>query len=85
VLLWIWIAVVVLALIILGIAIGSVVGRLGGLRRAAVKLQRRQEEAMRLRAGATELERSVLGLQQRAEVMQGRVESIQAGLGRADR
>ena len=84
-LLWVWIAVVVVALIVMGIAVGSVVSRLGGLRRAAVKLQRRQEEAMKLQAGAAELERSVLGLQERAERMQGQVATIQTGLGRGDR
>ena len=84
-LLWVWIAVVVIALIIMGSAVVSLLGRLSGLRRAAVRLQRRQEEALKLQEGAAVLERSVLGLQERAEIMQGRIETIQAGLGRDDR
>jgi len=85
VLLWVWIAVVVIALIIMGSAVVALLGRLSGLRRAALRLQRRQEEAMKLQAGAAVLEQSVLGLQERAEIMQDRIETIQAGLGRDDR
>jgi hypothetical protein len=85
VLIWVWVAVVVVGLIILGSAIMSVVGRLSGLRRAAVKLQRRQQEALKLQEGAAVLEQTVLGLQRRAEVMQDRVAVIQAGLGSGDR
>lgn len=84
-LLWVWIAVVVIALIIMGSAVVALLGRLSGLRRAALRLQRRQEEAMKLQAGAAVLEQSVLGLQERAEIMQDRIETIQAGLGRDDR
>ena len=84
-LIWVWVAVVVVGLIILGSAIMSVVGRLSGLRRAAVKLQRRQQEALKLQEGAAVLEQTVLGLQRRAEVMQDRVAVIQAGLGSGDR
>jgi len=57
---------------------------LSGLRRAAVKLQRRQQEALKLQEGAAVLEQTVLGLQRRAEVMQDRVAVIQAGLGSGD-
>ena len=64
-LLWIWIAVVVLALIILGAAAAPLPGKLGGLRRAAMRLQRRQAEAMRLLPAAADLEQRVLGLQER--------------------
>jgi hypothetical protein len=85
VLLWVWIAVVVVALIILGSAIMSVAGRLAGLQRAAGRLRRRQQEAMKLEQGAAVLEQSVLGLRERAEVTQERVASIQAGLGKGDR
>ncbi|XVV17715.1 hypothetical protein ACQP2X_29190 [Actinoplanes sp. CA-131856] len=59
---WIWIAVVVVALVILGVAGGRLLGPLGGLRRAVVKLQRRQAE--------------VLELQKQAEALQQRVESL---------
>ena len=84
-LIWVWVAVVVLALIIMGTAVMSVLGRLSELDRAARKLQARQAEAMKLQEGAAVLERSVLAVQERAEVMQERVESIQAGLGKGDR
>jgi len=84
VLIWVWVAVVVVALIIMGSAIMSVLGRLSGLERAARKLQARQAEAMRLQEGAVVLERSVLAVQERAELMQERVEAIQAGLGSGD-
>jgi hypothetical protein len=40
---------------------------------------------MKLQEGAAVLERSVLAVQERAELMQERVESIQAGLGKGDR
>ena len=83
-LIWVWVAVVVVALIIMGSAIMSVLGRLSGLERAARKLQARQAEAMRLQEGAVVLERSVLAVQERAELMQERVEAIQAGLGSGD-
>jgi len=85
VLIWVWVAVVVLALIIMGTAVMSVLGRLSELDRAARKLQARQAEAMKLQEGAAVLERSVLAVQERAELMQERVESIQAGLGKGDR
>jgi beta-lactamase regulating signal transducer with metallopeptidase domain len=70
VLLWIWIAVVVIALVILIVAGARLFGRLGGLQRAAVKLQRRQAEAMKLQEAAGELEQTLLGVQQRAEALQ---------------
>jgi heme exporter protein D len=83
--LWIWLAVVVVCLVILGSAALSLLGRLSVLQHAAVRLQRRQEEAAKLQEGVAELERSALALQQRAEVTQGRIVTIQAGLGTGDR
>ncbi|MDT5033298.1 MAG: hypothetical protein QOC94_3469 [Actinoplanes sp.] len=83
--LWIWLAVVVVCLVILGSAALSLLGRLSVLQHAAVRLQRRQEEAAKLQEGVAELERSALALQQRAEVTQGRIATIQAGLGTGDR
>jgi type II secretory pathway pseudopilin PulG len=83
--LWVWIAVVVVALIIMGSAALSLLGRLSGLQHAAVRLQRRQQEAMKLQEGAAVLEQSVLALHERAEITQGRLATIQAGLGRDDR
>ena len=79
---WVWIAVVAIALIVLVVAAVRLLGRLSELRRAAGKLQRRQEEAMRLQAGAAVLEQTVLGLRQRAEQAQEQVEQIKAGLGK---
>ncbi|MDT4994288.1 MAG: hypothetical protein QOH97_4180 [Actinoplanes sp.] len=83
--LWVWLAVVVVSLIILGSAALSLLGRLSVLQHAAVRLQRRQQEAAKLQEGAAVLERSVLALQQRAEVTQGRIATIQAALGKDDR
>jgi hypothetical protein len=65
VLMWIWIAVGVLALVILATAGGRLLGRLGALRRAADRLQQRQAEAMRLQQEAAVLKQSVAALQER--------------------
>ena len=78
---WIVIAAVVLGLIILVAVALPVVGRLSGLRRAMARLQRRQEDATKLQAGAQMLEQTLLGLQQRAETMQDRIALIKAGHG----
>ena len=78
---WIVIAAVVAGLIILVAVSLPVVGRLAGLRRAAVRLQRRQEEAMRLQEGTQVLEQSLQGLQRRTETMQERLAGIKAGRG----
>jgi hypothetical protein len=78
---WIVIAVVVLALVVLVAVTIPVVGRLSGLQRAMLRLQRRQEEAMKLQEGAAELEQTMLGLQRRAETMQERLAIITAGRG----
>jgi hypothetical protein len=83
--LWVWIAVVVVSLIILGSAGLSLLGRLSVFQHAAVRLQRRQEEAMKLQEGAAVLEQTALALQERAEVMQGKLATIQAGLGKDTR
>jgi hypothetical protein len=81
---WIVIAAVVLGLIILVAIALPVVGRLSGLRRAMTRLQRRQEEATKLQAGPQMLEQTLLGLQQRAKVMQERIALIKAGHGVGD-
>ena len=83
--LWVWIAVVVIGLVVLGSAALSLLGRLSVLQHAAVRLQRRQAEATQLQEGAAVLEQSVLGLQQRAEVMQEKIAVIQAARGKGDR
>jgi hypothetical protein len=79
---WIVIGVVGLSLVLLVAVTVPVVGRLSGLRRAMLRLQRRQEEAMRLQQGAAELERTLLGLERRAETMQERLAVVQAGRGK---
>ncbi|MEU8243746.1 hypothetical protein AB0C07_36300 [Actinoplanes missouriensis] len=79
---WVWIAVGAIALIVLVFAATRLLGRLPDLRRAAVKLQRRQEEAMRLQVAGEELQRTVLVVQQKAERAQDAVTQIKANLGR---
>lgn len=78
---WIVIAAVVAGLIILVAVTLPVVGRLSALRRAAVKLQRRQSEAVALQAELTRLEQTVLQVQKRAETMQEGIAVIKAGRG----
>ncbi len=68
--LWIWIAVVVVAVIIMGAAGFRLLGKLDGLRRAAVRLQRRQADAAKLQENALVLQETVVDVQQRAELMQ---------------
>ncbi|WP_250035507.1 hypothetical protein [Paractinoplanes maris] len=67
---WIWIAVVVLAVIILGALGVRLLGRLDGLRRAAVRLQRRQADAAKLQQSALVLQETVAEVQKRAELIQ---------------
>ncbi|HEU4348547.1 MAG TPA: hypothetical protein VFR35_12255 [Actinoplanes sp.] len=78
---WIVIAAVVAGLIILLAVALPVAGRLANLRRAVTRLQRRQQEAMRLQAGAAEVEQTLQGVQQRAGTMQERLAIIRAGRG----
>jgi flagellar biosynthesis/type III secretory pathway M-ring protein FliF/YscJ len=79
---WIWIAAVVFALIVLAFAVVPLLGRLAGLQRAAVKLRRRQAEAMKLQEGAAVLEQTLLGVQQRADTLQERLAAISPGADR---
>jgi hypothetical protein len=58
-LLWVWIAVVVIALVILIAAAVPLLGRLGGLRRAVVKVRRRQAEAVALQEKLLVLQETV--------------------------
>jgi hypothetical protein len=81
-LLWVWIAVVVAGVLILAFSAAPLLGRLGGLRRALVKLQRRQTEAAKLQEKAAVLERTVAEVQQRAELVRGRIAAIAPGSGR---
>ncbi|TDO31287.1 hypothetical protein [Paractinoplanes brasiliensis] len=73
---WIWIAVVVVALIIL-LAVGvRLAGRLDGLGRAALRLRKRQAEAAKLQESAAELQVTVLAVQQRAELAQEHIAAL---------
>ena len=78
---WIVVAAVVVGMIVLVAAVAPVLGRLSGLRRAVTRLQRRLADAMRLRAAAAELERSLVALQERADEVQRRVAVIKAARG----
>jgi hypothetical protein len=78
---WIVVAAVVVGVIVLVAAVAPVLGRLSGLRRAVTRLQRRQADAMRLRAAAAELEGSLVALQERADEAQRRVAVIKAARG----
>jgi hypothetical protein len=78
---WIVVAAVVVGMIVLVAAVAPVLGRLSGLRRAVTKLQRRQADAMRLRAAGVELERSLVALQERADEAQRRLAVIKAARG----
>jgi hypothetical protein len=69
---WIWIAVVVLALIILGVAGVKLFGRLDGLRRAAARLQRRQEDAAKLQVAVAALQETVEAVQQQVAALEPR-------------
>jgi type II secretory pathway component PulJ len=79
--LWIVIAVVVLALVILGAAVLAVLGRLSALDRAMRRLMLRREQAEKLQAGAAVLERTLAGLQERAAIAEEQVAIIKAGRG----
>jgi large-conductance mechanosensitive channel len=81
---WIVLGVVLLALVILAASVFAVLDRLNGLERAARRLQRRQTEAMKLQQDAVVLEETVVGLQRRAETMQGQLAVIKAGHGSPD-
>ena len=81
---WIVIALVVLAVFVLVLAVAPLLGRLTGLRRAARRLQLRQEQGLRLQQQADVLQSSIAALQQRAELAAQQLEVIRAGRGHAD-
>jgi hypothetical protein len=76
---WIWIGAGVLGLIVLLAAAVPLVGKLGELRRAVARVQKRQSEAEALQAHAQQLEQTLLALQGRTETMQERIALIKAG------
>lgn len=65
---WIWIAVAVVAVVVMGAVGVRLLGRLDGLRRAALRLQKRQADAARLQQDVLVLQETVLEVQKRAEV-----------------
>lgn len=64
-LLWIWIAVAVIALVILAVAGLRLLRRLGGLGRAVARLRHRQEEAVRLQEKLLVLQQTVAQVEAR--------------------
>ncbi len=82
---WIVVAVCVVALLVLGLAVQPVLGRLGALREAAVGLLDRQQDALALQARAETLTATVQALQQRAELASEQVAVIKAARGRHER
>ncbi|MEN3613024.1 hypothetical protein [Plantactinospora sp. ZYX-F-223] len=70
---WIVLAAVLVGLLVLGLAVRRVLTRLPRLHRAALGLQRRQEQA-------EDLQRVALAVQDRAEAMQQQVETLQQRL-----
>ncbi|MEU6205206.1 hypothetical protein ABZ814_16675 [Micromonospora musae] len=75
---WIVLAVVLATLVLLALAVRGVLARLPGLRRAAVKLQRRQDEALELAGAAQTLQERSEALQRQLAVTQRRMELIKA-------
>jgi hypothetical protein len=70
--LWVWIAVVVVALVILLSATVPLFGRLGRLDRAVARLRIRQEAAQGLQARAEELQQTVAAVQERVAAVSAR-------------
>ncbi|MEU6077290.1 hypothetical protein [Micromonospora sp. NPDC047074] len=78
---WIVLAVVLFALVVLGLAVRPVLGRLPRLRRAAVALQRRATEAEALRESAEALQTRAEALQEQLDTTQRRLAVIRARRG----
>ncbi|MEE6259939.1 hypothetical protein [Plantactinospora sonchi] len=79
---WIVLAAVLLGLFVLALAARRVLTRLPRLRRAALALQGRQEQAENLQRVATTLQQRAEELQQQIETVQRRVEVIQSRRGK---
>ncbi|MET8234497.1 hypothetical protein ABZS77_27865 [Micromonospora sp. NPDC005298] len=80
-LIWIVLAVVLLPLVALALAVRPVLSRLPRLRRAAVALQRRAEEAETLRESAEALQARAEGVQRQLDTAQQRLAVIKARRG----
>ena len=68
-LLWVWLAVAVFALIVLVSAAVRLFGRVAVLRRAERRLRLRQAEALRLRDSLAKLQQTALVVQERVEAL----------------
>ncbi|MFG1604402.1 hypothetical protein [Actinoplanes sp. NPDC049265] len=78
---WILIGAGVLGVIVLAAVSVPLLGKLGDLRRAGERLQRRQADALKLQDNAEQLQETLLGLEQRTTTMQERLALIKAGHG----
>ncbi|MEU6025340.1 hypothetical protein ACGFIK_19485 [Micromonospora sp. NPDC048871] len=78
---WILLALVLVPLIVLVLAVRPLLGRLPQLRRAALRLRQRADEAMVLQAAAENLQQQAEGLQSRLETTQQRMTLIRARRG----
>jgi hypothetical protein len=79
--LWVVIAAVLVGLLVLVMAAGSLAGRLRPLRRAATALLRRQAEAEKLQAAAFTLAQEAETLRLKAEITQERLALIKVKSG----
>lgn len=78
---WIVLAVVLFSLVVLALAVRPVLVRLPRLRRAAVALQQRQEQAESLRSTAELLQERAEVLQRQAAITQRRLAVIKSKRG----
>ncbi|MEV2239314.1 hypothetical protein [Micromonospora sp. NPDC049891] len=78
---WIVLALVLVPLVLLALSVRPVLARLPRLRRAALALQRRADEAAALREAAESLQQRAGGLQSRLETTQQRLTLIRARRG----
>ncbi|BCB77104.1 hypothetical protein GCM10022251_58000 [Phytohabitans flavus] len=83
--LWVVIAAVLVGLLVLVVATGSLLGRLGPLRRAATTLLRRQAEVEKLRADALTMAQEADTLRLKAEITQERLAAIKVKVGPGSR
>jgi cytochrome c oxidase assembly factor CtaG len=79
---WIVLAAVLVGLLALGLAIRRVASRLPRLRRAALALQRRQEQAEDLQQVALSVQDRAEALQQQVDVLHQRLTLIKAKRGK---
>ncbi|GAA0807116.1 hypothetical protein [Spirilliplanes yamanashiensis] len=81
---WIVVGICVLAVLVLGLAVRPVLGRVDGLLTAAERLQRHRTAVLALQARAESLAAGVQRLGERAETVQDRLTVIRAARGKQD-